>query len=41
MARTLAEEMHKQLGQSIVVISREGGSGVIGMNVLANLPPTA
>ncbi|EED69572.1 tripartite tricarboxylate transporter substrate binding protein [Comamonas testosteroni] len=38
MARTLAEEMHKQLGQSIVVISREGGSGVIGMNVLAQSP---
>ncbi len=39
MARTLAEEMHKQLGQSIVVISREGGSGVIGMNVLAQSAP--
>lgn len=39
MARTLAQEMHKQLGQSIVVISREGGSGVIGMNVMAQSAP--
>ena len=35
MARALAEEMHKQLGQSVVVMPREGGSGVIGMNALA------
>ena len=33
--RALAEEMHKQLGQSVVVMPREGGSGVIGMNALA------
>ncbi len=39
MARSLAEQMHKTLGQSVVVISREGGSGVIGMNVLAQSAP--
>jgi tripartite-type tricarboxylate transporter receptor subunit TctC len=38
MARTLAEEFRKQLGQSVVVVSRDGGSGVIGMNVLAQAP---
>ncbi len=39
MARTLADALHQQLGQSVVVISREGGSGVIGMNVLSQSPP--
>ena len=39
MARALAEEMHKQLGQSVVVMPREGGSGVIGMNALAQSAP--
>ena len=34
MARAVAEQFYKQLGQSVVVVSRDGGSGVIGMTVL-------
>lgn len=38
MARTLAEQFQKQWGQGVVVVSREGGSGVIGMTALSQAP---
>lgn len=38
MARAVAEQFYKQLGQSVVVVSRDGGSGVIGMTVLMQAP---
>lgn len=38
MARAVAEQFYKQLGQSVVVISRDGGSGVIGMTALMQAP---
>jgi tripartite-type tricarboxylate transporter receptor subunit TctC len=37
-ARTLATEMEKDLGVSIVVENRPGGSGSVGMDHLAGLP---
>lgn len=37
-ARTLAKEMEKDLGVSIVVENRPGGSGSVGMEHLAGLP---
>jgi tripartite-type tricarboxylate transporter receptor subunit TctC len=39
MARAVAEQLFKQMGQSVVVVSRDGGSGVIGMTVLMQAPP--
>lgn len=39
MARTIAEEMRKDLGQNVVVMTRDGASGVIGMNALVQSPP--
>lgn len=39
MARTIAEEMRKELGQSVVVMTRDGASGVIGMNAMIQSPP--
>lgn len=38
MARAVAEQFFKLLGQSVVVTSRDGGSGVIGMTVLMQAP---
>lgn len=38
MARTLADQFRQQWGRGVVVVSREGGSGVIGMNVLSQAP---
>jgi tripartite-type tricarboxylate transporter receptor subunit TctC len=38
MARAIAEQLFKQMGQSVVVVSRDGGSGVIGMTVLMQAP---
>jgi tripartite-type tricarboxylate transporter receptor subunit TctC len=38
MARTLADQFQKQLDQGVVVTSREGGSGVIGMTALSQAP---
>ena len=38
MARAVADQIYKQLGQSVVVVSRDGGSGVIGMTVLMQAP---
>ncbi len=39
MARTIAEEMRKDLGQNVVVMTRDGASGIIGMNALVQSPP--
>jgi len=39
MARGLASEMQRVLGQTVVVLIREGASGVIGMNALTQSPP--
>lgn len=38
MARAVAEQFFKQMGQSVVVVSRDGGSGVIGMTALMQAP---
>ncbi len=38
MARAVAEQLYKQMGQSVVVVSRDGGSGVIGMTALMQAP---
>jgi tripartite-type tricarboxylate transporter receptor subunit TctC len=38
MARAVAEQFYKQMGQSVVVVSRDGGSGVIGMTALMQAP---
>ena len=38
MARAVAEQFLKQMGQSVVVTSRDGGSGVIGMTLLMQAP---
>ena len=38
MARAVADQFFKQMGQSVVVVSRDGGSGVIGMSVLMQAP---
>lgn len=39
VARALAESFTAALGQTVVVMSREGGSGVVGMRALAASPP--
>jgi len=39
MARAVAEQFFKQMGQAVVVVSRDGGSGVIGMTALMQAPP--
>lgn len=39
VARALADEFQKQLGQSFVVVSRDGASGVIGMTALSLAAP--
>ncbi len=38
-ARALAESLHSQLGQTVVVISRDGGSGVVGMRAMVQSAP--
>jgi tripartite-type tricarboxylate transporter receptor subunit TctC len=38
-ARALSDGLAAQLGQPVVVTNREGGSGVVGMRVLAASPP--
>ena len=38
-ARALADGLAAQLGQPVVVTNREGGSGVVGLRVLAASPP--
>ncbi|WP_207191582.1 tripartite tricarboxylate transporter substrate binding protein [Paracraurococcus ruber] len=38
-ARALAEGLSAQLGQPVVVVNREGASGVVGLRVLAASPP--
>lgn len=39
VARKLGEAMTEVVGQSVVVINRDGGSGVIGVQAIANAPP--
>jgi len=39
VARALADGLAAQLGQPVVVTNREGGSGVVGLRVLAASPP--
>jgi tripartite-type tricarboxylate transporter receptor subunit TctC len=39
MARAVAEQFFKHMGQAVVVVSRDGGSGVIGMTALMQAPP--
>lgn len=39
IARALAEAFSPDLGQSVVVVSRDGGSGVVGMRALASAAP--
>jgi tripartite-type tricarboxylate transporter receptor subunit TctC len=39
IARALAEAFAPDLGQSVVVVSRDGGSGVVGMRALAAAAP--
>mgnify|MGYP000347571265 FL=1 len=38
MARAVAEQFYKQMGLSVVVVSRDGGSGVVGMTALMQAP---
>ena len=39
MARALADQLQKTLSQTVVVLGREGGSGVIGLTALSQSPP--
>jgi tripartite-type tricarboxylate transporter receptor subunit TctC len=39
IARALADAFTAELGQSVVVVSRDGGSGVVGMRSLASSAP--
>ncbi len=39
MARALAPPLSKQLGQSVVVENKSGGSGTLALTLLANSPP--
>ena len=39
VARALAESFAQTLGQPVVVVNREGGSGVVGLRALAASPP--
>jgi len=39
VARALAESLHASLGQPVVVVNREGGSGVVGLRALMAAAP--
>jgi tripartite-type tricarboxylate transporter receptor subunit TctC len=39
LARTVAAELTKQLGQSVYVENKPGGAGVVAMMEVANAPP--
>jgi tripartite-type tricarboxylate transporter receptor subunit TctC len=41
VARAVAEEMSKDLGQQVIVENRPGQSAIIGTQFVKNAPPTA